>query len=421
MALLTCLQALTGAEGFTLMAAHYNHQLRGEESRQDEAFVRAWCSKTGVPLFVGRGDVASRAAETGQGLEETARAMRYAFLEETARTQGAVLATAHNADDNAETLLLHLIRGTGLDGLAGIPPVRGNIIRPLLSHTRQEIEAFLAAEGVPYRTDSSNADPTYARNRIRRDVMPVLRDMNPGFSHRLSANLDYIRADRAYLESLARETVDIRTEDGGLSLSAEQLNSLPRPLAVRGIRQTLANLGLHQISAVHLEDILDLAARGGPSAQLSLPRGLTVRRVYDRLVFSRDASSDATLSPTVIPGPGTYDLGPWQMDVAEAPADLGAPQGPYHWNLLVGAADFPLTVRRRRTGDRLRLPGRVEKSLKKWYIDEKIPLSLRDTLPVLTDSRGTILAAAGLGPASERTAPSGVPALSLTLRKTERT
>lgn len=421
MALLTCLLALAGERDLTVVAAHYDHQLRGEESRADAAFVADWCRRNQVPLTMGQGEVAAQAARQGTGLEETARAMRYAFLEETARAMGAeAIATAHTADDNAETVLLHLVRGTGLDGLTGIPPRRGAIIRPLLTMTRQEIEAYLAEEGVPHREDSSNADLAFSRNRLRHQVMPVLRDLNPAFSQRLAANLDHLRADRDYLEDQARKALPLQKEADGVSLSARSLGELPRPLAVRGIKQALAAVGCCQLSAVHLDQVLALAAGGAPSAQLDLPRGLRVRRAYDRLCFSLAEPLADSLPTTDIPSLGVYEMGTWKLEVQKTVRPPGTNQGPFTWFLCPQQVDFPLTVRPRRTGDRLHLPGRTGKSLKKWYIEEKIPRRDRDALPVLTDPRG-LVAAAGLGPEESRTALPGAPALYITLTKTERT
>ena len=171
--------------GFRLAAAHYNHQLRGEESRRDEAFVRRfvaqWCGPAqvdghelpGVPLYVGRGDVAAQAGELGRGLEETAREMRYAFLRETAaELGGALIATAHTADDNGETILLHLLRGSGLRGLTGIRPVGEGLIRPMLTTTRAQVEEYLCLYGLPHVEDSSNRDESFSRNRLRWQVVP---------------------------------------------------------------------------------------------------------------------------------------------------------------------------------------------------------------------------------------------------------
>ena len=224
MALLSVLQTLAPERNLMIHAAHFNHQLRGEESQRDEDFVSKWCADHNIPLTIGSGDVAQAAQEQGKGIEETARAMRYGFLTETAQEVGAEkIATAHNADDNAETVLLHLVRGTGLDGLGGIPPRRGALIRPLLGCTRAEIEAYLAAEGIPHVEDSSNADPTYARNRIRRDVMPVLRDLNPAFAATLAAALPHLRADRAYLDDKAA-ALPLRRDGAGVRLSAREFD-----------------------------------------------------------------------------------------------------------------------------------------------------------------------------------------------------
>ena len=181
-----------------LSAAHFNHQLRGAESDRDEHFVRELVQTRfpGVELVVGSGDVSARAKKQGTGLEETARQMRYAFLEETARAMGAErIATAHTANDNAETVLLHLARGTGLQGLTGIAPVRGNIIRPLLTTTRDEVEGFLRAEGVLWVEDSTNTDLNFSRNRVRHGVIPELEGLYPGFARRLSENAAFLRED----------------------------------------------------------------------------------------------------------------------------------------------------------------------------------------------------------------------------------
>ena len=410
MALLTGLLAAAEDRNLTILAAHYDHQLRGEESRRDADFVADQCTRLGVPLTMGTGNVAEQADETGRGLEETARDMRYAFLEEAAARVGAdVIATAHNADDNAETILLHLVRGTGLDGLAGIPPRRGTIVRPLLTVTRQEIEAYLADRDIPWVTDSSNADPAHSRNRIRQDVMPVLRDLNPNFSQTLAANLRHIREDRTFLEGLAKASLDIREEPDGLSLATADLMGLPRPVAVRWVKQTLARLDRHQIAAVHLDSILDLAAKDAPSAQITLPQGLLVRRVYDRVIFSLETQAAPPLTPKAVDGPGTYDWGEWTISLEEAICpDQPTQSSDECW---LQPTPFPLLVRSRRTGDSLLLPGRARKTVKKWHIEEKIPRHLRDGLPLLTDGEDALLAAAGLGPEESRTAQPGEDAL----------
>ena len=415
MALLTVLREWASVRSLTVQAAHYNHRLRGAESQRDEAFVRDWCRTLGIPLTVGSGDVAQAAAQTGRGLEETARAMRYAFLEQTARQIGAAaIATAHNADDNAETVLLHLVRGTGLDGLTGIPPRRGRIIRPLLAASRSSIETYLTHQGIPHVEDSSNQDPAFARNRLRRDVLPVLRALNPGFTDTLAANLTHLRADRDFLQDLARPYANAaQPAPGGLRLPLASLTQPPRPVAVRVIRQVLERLDRWQISAVHLDAILALADGTSPSARLPLPHGLTVQRQYDALLFlSQPPQAPArNFTPLSLTGPGLVTLSSgWQAEIRAVFCPDAPDQGPFLCHLA--ELTFPLTLRPRQPGDHLRLPGRPDKSLKKWYIDQKIPRPLRDLLPVVTDARG-LIAAAGLGPEASRCARPGQSALRL--------
>ena len=192
--------------GFQVEAAHFNHGLRGDEAQRDEEFVRAQCVRWQVPLTVGRGDVGDFARREGQTIEEAARTLRYAFLEERAQAAGCThIATAHNADDNLETLLLHLVRGAGLHGLAGIPPRRGKLIRPLLAVSRREIEAYLTEHGIPHVEDSTNTDAAYARNRLRHQVIPILRALNPRLSEHTAQTMGFLRSDNDYLNAQALE------------------------------------------------------------------------------------------------------------------------------------------------------------------------------------------------------------------------
>jgi tRNA(Ile)-lysidine synthase len=344
--------------------------------------------------------------------------MRYAFLQRAARAAEAdAVATAHNADDNVETVLLHLVRGTGLDGLTGIPPRRGNLVRPLLSASRADIDAYLARKGVPWVEDSSNARTEFARNRIRQEVLPVLRSLNPGLSATLAANLVHLRADRDYLYELAAPAAARAVfEKDRVSLPAALLAELPRPVAVRAVKTLLTGLDRYQIAAVHLDRILDLAAGADPGGRLSLPDGLTARREYDRLILSLGEPPEPVLWPAVtLTGPGTVGLETgWTVTLTETVSD--GEQGP--WRCCLAPVPFPLTLRPRQAGDRLTLPGRRSKTLKKWYIDERIPRRLRDALPVLADENG-LLAAAGLGPQAGRTAETGMPALAAAFRPPE--
>ena len=382
----------------SLTAAHYNHHLRGSESDRDEAFVRELVARRygaahivdgageytlpPVKLIVGHGDVAAEAKRRKQGIEETARDMRYAFLYEAARAVGAdAIATAHTADDNLETLLLHLVRGTGLQGLTGIPPRQGMLVRPLLATTRREIEDYLRLYAIPHVEDSSNADENYSRNKMRRQVVPLLERFNPALRENSIDTIRYLRADNDYLNAQAAAlTAPAQVTAEGVSIDAQALAQAPAALAPRIARQLLALLtgGRTDSAAAHLVAVTAVCRGKDPSAEAHLPGGVTARREYDKLVLT-DRPDPPPLTPF-------------------APRRGDNPVPGTDWTLRLDADPWPgLTVRPRRMGDELTLPGRPRRSLKKLFIDQKIPRRLRDRIPVLADEDG-VLAVAGFGP-----------------------
>jgi len=378
--LLHRLYALRAEYGFRLVAAHYNHRLRGAQSDRDEQFVRRLVATLPeVELVVGSGDVAAAAAQRKRGIEETARDMRYAFLRQAALDVHAdVVATAHNANDNAETFLINLMRGCGLKGLCAIPPRRGNIVRPLLTTPRRDIEAYLTAHALPHVEDGSNTDQRYTRNRVRAKLLPLLVQLSPGALDRMTQTIARLRADEDFLQEQTNVLFpQAKATDRGLWVDAPTVAALPDSIAIRGIRALWEQLtGSAQCSAHHLQAVLDLCRGGDPSAQCDLPGGVTARRVYDRLELLRQAES-APISPEITPA--VY---------------RGQPQTPYTFFIT---SDNRPDLRPRRTGDRLTLPGRPGRTVKKWMIDEKIPRHLRDRLPVL-DCSGQVAGVLGLGP-----------------------
>jgi tRNA(Ile)-lysidine synthase len=382
MCLLHLLAGLAGADGFSLAAAHYNHHLRGAESDRDEDFVRRWCAGHGISLTVWGGDVAGEARRTGQGIEETARRMRYAFLSETAQAVGgALIATAHHADDNAETLLLHLIRGTGLQGLTGIAPRRGNLVRPLLTATRAEVEDYVARHALPYVEDSTNTDMAYTRNKLRHTVMPLLRELNPRITESMSGTARYLRTDNDFLNAQAIALCqNARWAEDNLVIEAGLIADAPNAVAPRAARRLLEMLGDGDCdcSAAHLNAIVDLCRGDDPSAVCFLPGGKLVQRVYRELLLTSEHAPPAPFAPVPLhegqnPSPGTC----WTVT-------------------LCGAVPPGLTARPRQTGDELTLPRRGTKTIKKLFIDEKIPRRKREHIPVVADEAG-VLALAGFG------------------------
>lgn len=376
------LHLLSQREELSLVCAHFNHQLRGEESDRDEAFVREICKQWNIPLTVGRGDVEAFARREKLSLEEAGRTLRYAFLYQAAEEELCDwIATAHNAEDNAETLLLHLLRGSGLNGLTGISPQRGKLVRPLLTTSRKEIEAYLIQHDIPHREDSTNADDAYTRNRVRHQLLPLLEEMNPGFVRRLTSAIPRLRADNDYLNDLARQLLT-KTEhrEDGLVLPAALLSQAPAPVASRAVRLLLAQAagGNWDCSAAHLEAVLELCRSSSPSAQVSLPHGLTARREYGLLVLAHDLPAQP--------------LEPMPLQEGDNPVP-GLP-----WTVVLQGPPWPgLVVRSRQTGDSLTLPGGHTKTLKKLFIDQKLPRRERERRPVVADNDG-VIAVAGVGP-----------------------
>ena len=368
------------------LCAHYDHALR-PESGEDARFVEDLCARWDVPFLTERGDVAARCRSTGESAETAAREMRYDFLFRAAEQLGAdLIATAHNKNANAETVLMHLARGSGLRGLCGIPERRGIIVRPLLHVSREEILAYLEAQGIPHREDPTNALDDPRRNYARHHVLPAMEALHPGAAeniHRLTLSLT---EDEAYIRSLAEDWLASQGEE----LSVPALLALPRPVAARALRLwTGADLTRERTEA-----ILALCA-SGPSARLDLP-GLGVYRRYDVLTL---VSPEAPALPP-------REIVPGILPLPEAGLELiCTPHGPgdeiqTSFNIFSFSSDKicgKLTAARREPGDRMDLLGRAgTRSVKKLLMEARIPRAARDSVPVIRDGQG-VLAIPGVG------------------------
>ena len=366
MALLWGMWLLKEKLGITVEAAHFNHNLRGEESRRDAEFVEKFCDFHDIRLHLGSGNVVPGA----KGLEAAARDARYCFL----RSLGGTIATAHTADDNAETVLMHLLRGTGLRGLGGITPKSDRLIRPMLDVTRAQVEEFLNENYIRHIEDSSNATDAYLRNRLRHHVMPLLRTENPSIATGLSAAAQRIRQDAALLDALS----------SGLDpTDVQALRESPAPLRRRAIEGLLRENGFPEPGACHLEQAESLVFSENPSARVTLG-GVTLRRNYGRLCVDREI---ITLPERKLPHEGMTLLPEIGLAVRTAMAD-----GPGEW---VVCPRGEMVVRSRQSGDHLTTKGGT-KSLKKRFIDRKIPRWERSAVPIIADREG-ILAVYGFG------------------------
>ncbi len=366
----------------TVAAAHYNHHLRGSESDRDETFVRSLCDSLGIALTCGGGDVAAFSKQTGQSLEQAARTLRYAFLR-TAAGPNTLIATAHTAGDNLETILINLVRGTGLSGLCGIPEQAGPFIRPLLAADREDILSYLHQNSLQYVEDSSNAGDAFVRNRIRHQVIPLLKAENPSIAFLASDMAARLRQDEDLLRSLSGQTLNkLSDPDGSLDCGAllEQPPALQSRVILLWLRQNGLAGSRRQVDAVSA-----LARAQSPSARYTFPGGFLLQRRYDRLLLTSEQQSptppELFLNPPCRVQWGGYTAECLPAGLIESPANT----------LLLDPASVcgMLRLRSRQAGDTIRL-GCGTKSLKKLLIDLKVPADLRDCLPVLADDSGAL-------------------------------
>ena len=389
-ALTFCLYLLQDKLGFSLEAAHFNHQLRGEESQRDQDFAADFCRQFHIPLHTAQGVVTPEK----KGLEAAAREARYRFFDQLP----GKIATAHTADDNAETVLMHLVRGTGLKGLGGIAPKRGRLIRPMLTVTRQEVEVFLQEYALPHVEDSSNHTDAFLRNRIRHHVMPLLARENPRLAENLSQMAMSLRDDEAFLQSQSQ--FDPLPGVAALQAMAPAQRS-------RALIHFLHQCGIPEPEDCHVALAESLVFSRKPSAQGRFPGGITIARNYDRLEV---LSAGDAISDTVLPCPGEVFLPGFRV--------TAQPAQQIH-NTKDTFTVFPqgtMVLTSRRSGDCIRLPG-GSKSLKKCLIDQKIPAACRNCIPVLRDDAG-ILAVYSIGINQDRAIQS-LPGVTIRFEKTE--
>ena len=408
---------LEGAQerGYAVACAHYNHHLR-QSAERDEDFVRGLCRERGVSLAVGGGDVAAQAARLGLGIEDCARRMRYAFLEETADALGcAAIATGHHAGDQAETVLLNLIRGCGLGGLGGIPERRGRLVRPMLAVTREEINAYLVARGQAHVEDETNADLSYARNRIRHQVLPALESVNPRAAEHLCALARRAAEDEGELARQAEGLLARARRDGTVwDVPACVLAQAPRPLAARACRALMERAGMAPESG-HIEAALALASRAQGAGALDVPGGRVAREQGTLRFVPADTPGGGSPAPmTLIEG--TLRWGAWRAVCAPAVCPGKAYVSPYEFYLRPGE----YTVRTRREGDRLRLGSRPEKTVKRLLSEGQVSPGERGLVPVL-EGEGRAAALGGFGPDAGFLAETGRECLHIILTKERET
>lgn len=396
--LLLLLQRMQRVIGFELRVVHVEHGLRGEESLQDAAFVERLCKERGVDFQCFPVDVREAAEAEGLTLEEAARELRYGIFSMAAKNWGgAKIAVAHNRQDDAETLLFHLARGSGLHGLCGIAPVRGNIIRPLLHTDREEILAYLKKEGQEYRTDSTNSDVHYSRNRIRNQVLPELQKINPQVCRHIQGTADLVKETLSYLEnqveSAEKNCVSPLAE--GLQIEKEAFFQYDRVIRNQILRRALYALtgSGKDIEQVHFHMIEELFFKQ-TGRRITLPCELEAYRSYDGVCLKRrgereDQTEEFCLSLEELENAGEEGIrfGPFMARLMENPVFLEKiPQKTYTKWFDYDKIKDNLLARKRREGDYFLCDeaGHSQK-LKRYFVNEKIEAHKRDQIWLLAE------------------------------------
>jgi len=392
--LLHCLVELAPEYGIELLAAHFNHKLRGEDSDRDEQFVEDLCKRLNVPLSLAGEDMAAVSRREKGSLEELCRKSRHGFLEGLAREKGfGKIALGHNLDDQAETVLMNVIRGTGIDGLKGIDPVRDCFIRPLIGIERKEIIDFLSARGIPWRTDQSNSENSFRRNSIRNSLIPFIREnYNPSIVDTLGRLANIARSENEFLDSLMEKAASSwdPLPGRGMKIPTGELLGHHPALRKRIIKSALEGLSPVKggISHEHISAVLKAAGGKEPGVSLDLPFGISARREYDFLVIERRPAEGKPFEYAV-PIPGTLMLAEAGMAfrfelMHSIPGNFGDSWRAY---MDMDKIVHPLVFRNARPGDRIEPFGMEgKKKLQDVFTDTKVPRARRKLIPVLADA-----------------------------------
>ncbi len=416
-ALVHLLAELAGRSLVTLAGvAHVNHRLRGPASDGDERFCRDLARRLGVPCLVESAAVADLARSRRVSVERAGHEVRHAFFRRAAAELGAArVALGHTIDDQAETVLLRLIRGAGAAGLSGMRPRTGLLVRPLLAVSRAELRGYLADRGIPFREDASNADPRVPRNRVRHELLPQLRTYSPRIVEALARQADLAQADDAWLSRLANETAAdlVSYGRGAVEVDAAGLSGLPPALARRVVRGALARVapGRREIGFGPVERVRRVAAGGPPRADLP---GCRVERAGGRVRLVPREGRGGAAPPSgfayrlEVPGEvavpeANVVIGAEVVEAGAAgvprlgPGGVGAAAG--RTALVAASAAAPLAVRSWRFGDRYRplgLGGRSRK-LQDLFVDRKVPRAERARVPLVVDAAGRVVWVVGFG------------------------
>ena len=394
-ALLCMLSAYGKKYGAPVFAAHVNHGIRGAEADRDEEFCRQLCASLCVELSVLRADVPAIAKRTGESVETAARNVRYGFFDSVMKEKGIpLLATAHNANDNLETMLFNLARGTSLSGMCGIPEVRpcenGTVIRPILRMSKEDIVAFCDDNGLEFVTDSTNTDTDYTRNKIRAQIIPALLEINSGAVRNASRLSETLSADSLCLESMKNMFLEGLCE--GYSIETEKLNGSPEAIVNRGLLSLYADIsGGGCLEFTHIAALRRLSREEIPHSSVTLPKGIEAVIENRWLIFRRVEKKPDIEEYSVPLSEGNNPISQTNCEIVIVNSQNTKN---IYKNSILLYIDFAkingsLYARSRLAGDKI-LMGGMHKSVKKLMCDKKIPIDIRCRLPIICDSDGIV-------------------------------
>lgn len=396
MVLLALLQQFVEKLKGGLVVAHLNHGLRGEESDRDESFVKGVAKAMGLICITKKINVGDIAMKEGLNLQDAARRERYRFFEEVFKDLGCDrIALGHNADDQAETMLMRIIRGSGIKGLGGIPPERGVIIRPIIELSREDITNYASTKGINFREDSSNLKDSYLRNKLRRQLIPTLKEYNPRICNELNMLSSINRDVESYLqeeaEKVFQRAICPENEDAcAIFLNVSIFNNIPAALKAKVIMKAVEQLAGSSsgLFSAHILDVENLALNAVSGRSINLPKGMIVSLEYGRLIFSCIPRSKGDISfkcPLNIPGDTIIKEAGVILRTSRArPDDPISTDDKKSIYLDMKRFPEPLEVRNFIAGDRIRIKGMSgRKKLKDLFIDEKVPPRLRRKIPIL--------------------------------------
>lgn len=388
--LLSVLNSLKNDFGFNLIAVHVNHGIRGEEAKRDQDFSENYCKKLGIPFKIFSYDCPSEAKKTGEGLEECGRRLRYQSFNSVCRGGNYRIATAHNANDNAETVLFNISRGSSLKGACGIPSVRDNIIRPVLFASREQIEKFCNDNSLEYITDSTNISDDYSRNKIRHSVLPVLSEINSGAISSFTRFSQNAKDDSDYLEKIAcksyNESIISKNE-----FDLSYLKELDVAVLKRVICKITENFCGRIPDYAKIKEIINLFFEGG---KIQVFGNCYLKVNNDKLlVFDNDIIIEEIPGPVFLNNAefelkfGNYTLKSEKYTICSKKINRFVLDNLIDYDKIIGVP----VLRTRIDGDTFTFAGRnVTKSLKKLFNESKIPVSQRSFLPIISDDKGVI-------------------------------